>query len=181
MDYDIDLPEIETQLTESALTRTPEDDFTEYDSFDATLVYIPDPPKVEVKREHIIESVNQISLDSVHITLSRQNDDEPAKLFYISQEDGITSYSGSSPDMAHAMIDILLCEDWAVLTMDTDKLPTPLTDIITEMTVLPDGTAEEGELFSQLYAINQLKYRIYDLKQSEASLWEENEDHKETA
>lgn len=178
---DTDLPTIEEQLSASALTNTPSDDFTDYDSFDATLVHIPDPPKVEVKREHLLESVNQVNLDSVHLTLSRDNAETDAKLFYVTEDTGITSYSGSAPDVAHAMIDVLLCEDWAVLTSNTESFPDPLISIINEMTVVPDGTAERGELFSQLYGINQLKHRIQNLKQAEGSLFESGDEDDATA
>lgn len=172
MGFENDLPTIDTQLEKSPLQKA-DMSLTEYSDFEFVFVHIEDPPKVEVKRNHIIEAVNNAELDSVLVSIDETED--KTVLFYVT-EDGSTSYTGNFGDGVHTLVDVLLCEDWFVLTSETEDLPDSVSHFLSEMTVLPDGFAEEGELFTQTYGKNQLKHQIYDIKQSDTDLFNEAPD-----
>lgn len=167
MGFDHNLPTIDTQLSESPLEEC-DASLTNYSDFEFVFVYIPDPPKVEVEQEHLIEAVNHAELESILVSVDEETDE--TVLFYVTDSSS-TAYRGNIGDGVHTLVDVLLCEDWFVLLSDTSFLPDSVAQYISEMTVLPEGYADEGELFSQTYAKNRLKHRIYDIKQTDTDLF----------
>lgn len=167
MGFDADLPTIDTQLRESLLEETNRS-LTDADKLNFILAYIPDPPKVEVKRGHLVEAINNAELDSILLEINEETD--TFNLFYVTDSES-TAYTASYDDGVRSLVSFLLAEDWFVVKMDADAVPEIVADFFSEMQILPDGYADEEELFSQTYSANQLKTRIYDLKQADTDVF----------
>jgi len=167
MGFNSDLPTIQEQIQNSEFTQSSHS-LSDFQEFDFTLAHIPDPPKVEVKKNHLIEAINKVELDSILININ--NKTQKVTLFYVTKED-VTSYQTSHEDGIPAIVSLLLCEDWFTIEMNKNAVPTAIAEFFEEMKVLTDGYAEQGELFSETYAANQLKNRIYDLKQTESDMF----------
>lgn len=167
MAYDADLPTLETQIAESSLEPT-ETDITEVGEFGLTFVQLEDPPKVEVSRGHIVEAVNGRELNSLLIDFDTGNDTMYA--FYV-HDDGIESYEATYEDGVMFLTQALLAENWVVLTFKEDiktRIPDGLEQFLDEMTIVNKTVLDEGELFTRLYGMNQLKRRIVSIKDSES-------------
>lgn len=167
MGFDAELPTIEEQLTESPLEQT-NLSLTDAGELNFVIAHIPDPPKVEVKRGHLIEAINNAELDSLLLEVDEETG--TFTLFHITDSES-TAYTATYEDGVRSLVSFLLAEDWFVVKMDSDAVPEVVADFFSEMQVLPDGYADEGELFSQTYAANQLKTRIYDLKQADTDVF----------
>jgi len=167
MGFDAQLPTIETQLEKYAFE--PVDiPLTELTEQDFTIAYIPDPPTVEVKKGHLIEAINSVELDSLLVEVNEDNN--TVTLFYVS-EDATQAYQATYNEGIKALTMALFAEDWFVIELNKNCIPNQLVDLFEEMKVLKNGHANEGELFSETYAINQLKTRIIDMKESEEELF----------
>jgi hypothetical protein len=173
MGFDAELPTIEEQLANSSFTKTSQT-LDELTNHNFTLAYMPDPPTVEVKQGHLIEAINKLELDSILLEINKETD--TVLLFYITDEETI-AYQSNYNDGVRSLVSLLLAEDWFVIEMDATAIPPSVADYCEEQTVLTDGYADEGELFSETYAANQLKNRIYDLKQTDSDLFVNPQEH----
>lgn len=165
MAYDADLPTLSDQLEHSPVEETTKE-ITDFDDFAITFVHIDDPPKVEVSRGHVVEAVNKRELESFLVAF----EDEMMYAFYV-YDNQIDSYECSIEDGVYTVSEVLLCEDWAVLTLSDllpQLIPDALCDLLEEMTIVHKTVLDEGELFTRIYGMNQLKKRIVSLKNADS-------------
>jgi len=165
MAYDADLPTLPEKLEQSPLETTTKE-ITDFDDFAITFVHIDDPPKVEVSRGHVVEAVNKRELESLSLAFN----DETMYAFYV-YDNQIDGYECSIEDGVYTISEVLLCEDWAVLTLSDSLpqlIPDALCDLLEEMTIVHKTVLDEGELFTRIYGMNQLKKRIVSLKNAES-------------
>lgn len=167
MGFDAELPTIEEQLEKSPLKKT-DIALSDANELNFTIAYIPDPPTVEVKRGHLIEAINKAELASLLIEVDEHTD--TFHLFHVTDKDS-TAYTASYDEGVRSLVSLVLAEDWFVVEMDANAIPESVAEFLEEMQVMEEEYADEGELFSQTYAGNQLKNRIYDLKQADTNVF----------